>query len=225
MKRLDPRLREDDNPKFLDNRRDDLKLTMKPQERKNQIIDAAIKCFAKRGYHSTSISHIIDEAGVARGTFYLYFKSKHEIFQSILDEFIEHVGSQIQTIEISGNVPPATQMKKNVERVVDAVLQKPEVGQILFNEAVGLDEETQKRLKGFYNKLITRIQSSIELGKTFGLVRDVNPKVASCIALGGVRELLTQSNIFKNAKIGRDAMVDGLIDVLFGGISPKLLST
>ena len=198
---------------------------MKPEKRKTQIIEAAVKCFASCGYHSTSISHIIEEAGVARGTFYLYFKSKHEIFQSILDDFIEHVGSQIQTIEISGDVPPAAQMKKNVERVVDAVLQKPEVGQILFNEAVGLDEETQKRLKDFYSRLISRIQSSIELGKTFGLVRDVDPMVASCIALGGVRELLTQSNIFKNARISRDAMVDGLVDVLFGGISPKLLSS
>ncbi|MBT3181034.1 MAG: TetR/AcrR family transcriptional regulator, partial [Deltaproteobacteria bacterium] len=177
------------------------------------------------GYHSTSISHIIDEASVARGTFYLYFKSKHEIFQSILDEFTEHIGSQIKTIEMSADLTPAAQMKKNVERVVDAVLQKPEVGQILFNEAVGLDEETQKRLKEFYNKLITRIQSSIQLGISFGLVRDVDPKVASCIALGGVREILTQSHIFKNANISRDAMVDGLIDVLFGGISPKLISS
>jgi AcrR family transcriptional regulator len=198
---------------------------MKPEERKSQIIEAAIKCFANRGYHSTSISHIIDEASVARGTFYLYFKSKHEIFQSILDEFTEHIGSQIKTIEMSADLTPAAQMKKNVERVVDAVLQKPEVGQILFNEAVGLDEETQKRLKEFYNKLITRIQSSIQLGISFGLVRDVDPKVASCIALGGVREILTQSHIFKNANISRDAMVDGLIDVLFGGISPKLISS
>ena len=197
---------------------------MNPTERKSQIVGAAVKCFSKRGYHATSISHIIDEAGIARGTFYLYFKSKHEIFQFILDDFIEHMGSQIKMIDVSGAESPAIQMRRNVERVIDAILNRPEVGQILFNEAVGLDDETQERLRAFYEKLLSIIQSSIRRGMSFGIVRDVDPSVASCIALGGIRELLTQNAIFKNARIDRDAMIDGLIDVLFGGLGPKLLT-
>ena len=45
------------------------------------------------------------------------------------------------------------------------------------------------------------------------------------VVLGGVRELLTQRDVFKNARIGRDAMVDGIIDVLLGGLGPALIST
>lgn len=195
---------------------------MNPEDRKNQIVDAATRCFAARGYHATAISDIIDGAEIARGTFYLYFKSKHEIFQHILDDLIAHLGSQIKMIDISSKDSPAVQMRKNVERIVDAILMKPELGKILFNEAVGLDESTQERLGAFYSRLLSIIQSSIRRGISFGLVRDVDPRVASCIALGGVRELMTQIHIFQNARIGRNAIVDGLIDVLFGGIGPKL---
>lgn len=195
---------------------------MNPENRKRQIVDAATECFAARGYHATSISDIIDGADIARGTFYLYFKSKHEIFQHILDDFIAHLGDQIKMIDMSGTTKPAVQMRKNVERVVDAIFMRPELGKILFNEAVGLDESTQERLGTFYSRLLSIIQSSIRRGISFGLVRDVDPRVASCIALGGVRELMTQIHIFQNARIGRDAIVDGLIDVLFGGIGPEL---
>jgi len=198
---------------------------MKPEDRRKQIVTAATKCFARQGYHATSISHIIDEAEIARGTFYLYFKSKHEIFQFILDDFIELLGSQIKMIDMKSPENPALQMRGNVERVVDAILERPELGKILFNEAVGLDEVIQERLRAFYNRLLSIIQSSVRRGISFGLVRDVDARVVSCIALGGVRELLTQIHIFKNARIGRKAIVDGLIDILFGGIGPKLMTS
>jgi len=195
---------------------------MKPEERKLAIVEAAIECFSKGGYHATSISHIIEAAGIARGTFYLYFKSKHEIFQFILDDLISRIRSQIHTIDLNSDKSPAAQMRGNVERVVSAITSNPEVAQILFNEAVGLDDETQERLKNFYAEFIEIIQSAIKRGTSFGLIRNVDPSIASCIALGGVREIIVQKSIFKNADIDDKSMIDGLIDVLFGGIGPKL---
>jgi AcrR family transcriptional regulator len=194
---------------------------MKPEERKGRIVEAAAACFAERGYHATQVSDIIAKAGIARGTFYLYFKSKHEIFHSILDDFIEELQDQIKTIEIGGELTPAEQMRRNVERVMDLILDRPEIGKILFNEAVGLDRVIDERLKEFYARLLDMIGASIQRGIGFGLVRKVDPRVAACIVLGGFRELLVQSAIFRNAKVGRKAMVDGLIDVLLGGLSGK----
>ena len=194
---------------------------MKPGERKSAIVEAAAVCFAERGYHATQVSDIIAKAGIARGTFYLYYKSKHEIFHSILDGFIGELQDQIKTIEMGSTLSPAEQMRRNVERVVDLVLDRPEIGKILFNEAVGLDDVIDARLKEFYARLLDLIEASISRGIGFGLVRKVDPRLASCIVLGGFRELLIQKSIFGNAKVGRKAMVDGLIDVLLGGLSGK----
>jgi AcrR family transcriptional regulator len=198
---------------------------MKPEDRKNAIVKAAVECFAGLGYHATSISHIIESAGIARGTFYLYFKSKHEIFQFILDDFIAHLAMQIKTIDLAAAESPAVQMRGNVERVVDAILSRPELSKILFNEAVGLDETTQGRLKAFYGQLLTIIQSSIRRGMAAGLIRKVDPELAACIALGGIREIITQGHVFGNVEIKREALIEGLIDVLFGGIGPRLIAS
>ena len=52
-----------------------------PEERRAQLLAAARVVFARRGYHHASVSDILDEAKVARGTFYNYFDSKRAVFQ------------------------------------------------------------------------------------------------------------------------------------------------
>lgn len=194
---------------------------MKPEKRRGEIAAAAAACFAESGYHATQVSDIIAAAKVARGTFYLYFKSKHEIFNTILDEFIATLQDQIKTIELGSDTSPADQMRANVERVIDLVLGRPEIGRILFSEAVGLDRVVDDRLREFYARLLDMIERSIGRGIGLGLVRRVEPRVAACIVLGGFKEILVQCSILKTAKVGRKAMVDNLIDVLLGGLSGK----
>ncbi|MDQ7083067.1 MAG: helix-turn-helix domain-containing protein [Aquificota bacterium] len=58
---------------------------------RGRLIEAAKRVFSERGYHNAQIAHIIDEAGVARGTFYLYFRSKEEIFRELLREVVEEL--------------------------------------------------------------------------------------------------------------------------------------
>lgn len=60
------------------------KVTQQHQEaRKNQIIQAAIECFIRKGFHRTSMQDIVSESGLSPGAIYLYFKSKEEIIETI----------------------------------------------------------------------------------------------------------------------------------------------
>ncbi len=56
------------------------------ESRRRQILDASIECFAREGFHRTSMALIIAEAGVSAGTIYLYFTSKEEIVEAIAEE-------------------------------------------------------------------------------------------------------------------------------------------
>ena len=62
-------------------------------ERKNEILNTAQKLFYSVGYEKTTISAIIDDLGIAKGTFYHYFNSKVEL----LDELVERMALQIMT--------------------------------------------------------------------------------------------------------------------------------
>src|SRR5690625_3736940 len=67
------------------------------------IIDAAVKVIAENGYHSSQVSKIAKEAGVADGTIYLYFKNKEDILVSVFEEkmgqFIEKIAEAIKNTE------------------------------------------------------------------------------------------------------------------------------
>jgi AcrR family transcriptional regulator len=57
------------------------------QSRRDQLLDAAVWAFARKGYRAASIGDIIARAGVARGTFYLYFDGKEQVFLAVIEEF------------------------------------------------------------------------------------------------------------------------------------------
>ena len=74
---------------------------MRDPAKPQQIIDAAIRVFARTGYYNSRVSDIAREAGIASGTIYLYFKTKDEIlvtlFREKMAEWVELVRPQIAT--------------------------------------------------------------------------------------------------------------------------------
>ena len=67
-------------------------LTDRGAKTRARLLEAAEKCFAEAGYHDTSVVKITEAAGVAQGTFYLYFASKKEIF----DELVRDLNRRIR---------------------------------------------------------------------------------------------------------------------------------
>jgi TetR/AcrR family transcriptional regulator, fatty acid metabolism regulator protein len=55
-------------------------------DKRRQILDAAVRVFARQGFHSTRVADIADEAGVAYGLVYHYFKSKDEVLNELFSE-------------------------------------------------------------------------------------------------------------------------------------------
>ncbi|WP_159887905.1 TetR/AcrR family transcriptional regulator [Paenibacillus puerhi] len=60
-------------------------------DKREIIIASALKLFEELGYHNTKISHIVKEAGIAQGTFYLYFKSKEDVFRIVIEQCLEEI--------------------------------------------------------------------------------------------------------------------------------------
>lgn len=70
--------------------------TIKPiDERKQEILDGAMKLFSEKGYDRTSISDISKFLGISQGLCYRYFKSKEEIFESAIEEYASNIADEI----------------------------------------------------------------------------------------------------------------------------------
>ncbi|GAA4835495.1 TetR family transcriptional regulator [Paenibacillus vulneris] len=66
------------------------------EDKKSNMIEAALKLFEEQGYHQTKVSDIVREAGVAQGTFYLYFQSKEDLFREIAASCLEEISAALK---------------------------------------------------------------------------------------------------------------------------------
>jgi AcrR family transcriptional regulator len=67
------------------------------EARRRQILDAALVCFSRDGFHRTSMQAIFDESGLSPGAIYRYFKGKHEIVAAIASETLAGFAAAVQS--------------------------------------------------------------------------------------------------------------------------------
>ena len=162
------------------------------EDRRRQLLDAAIVAFGQRGYHRTQVSDIIKRARVARGTFYLYFEGKREIFDCIMTELFDRVRHEVQNLPRDAATQIPAQLLGNIERITNLLLDNPNLAKILINESVGIDKELDQRLSRFYGKLLELIRSGLQQGQEMGFVRDGNKHVLAVALLGSLKEIFYQ---------------------------------
>ena len=164
------------------------------EQRRRAIFEAALHVFARKGYHGTSISDVVAEAGVARGTFYQYFDSKNAIFHELVEELLREIRSVISGVDPSPDAPPVReQLELLVTRILRTIGQNRELCTIIFKEAVGIDATVDAKLSDFYAELRTYIQASLTLGQALGFVRpDVDTELAAWCVLGSIREIVAR---------------------------------
>lgn len=163
------------------------------QQRRQQILEAARTVFAKRGYHQTTIEHIVAEAGVARGTFYLYFEDKRSVFAELIDRFSNRISMAISSIIVDDEQRSvADQTRANIRAIITLALQEREMTKILFSDAVGLDPGFDRKLYSFYDEVVQLLTESLRQGQRLGIVRDGEPRVLAYLTIGALKELLSQ---------------------------------
>jgi AcrR family transcriptional regulator len=162
------------------------------ERRRAEILDAAAEVFARSGYHGTSVADLVEAAGVARGTFYLYFQSKNAVFIELLDKLTVDLRAEIRGVDTrEGAAPPREQLVAIVVRLLKAVETNRATIAILLREAVGLGEDVDARLARFYQEIEEYLALTLVLGQRAGMVRDGLdvPVIAACM-LGSVRRVL-----------------------------------
>jgi len=184
---------------------------MDKTERRQQILNHARDVFAKRGYHAAKIDDIVAAAGVARGTFYLYFEDKRGIFEEIVDRVLARIGMTIQTVDPHDpNRTVADQVRENIRRIVGILLEDRATTKIFLSDAVGVDPLFDRKLQSFYDELATLLQSSLEDGQALGIVVEGDAQLYSYLTLGALKELLYQVVLR-----GWEQPVDLLVDAMF----------
>lgn len=170
------------------------------EERRAQILDVAVEVFAHKGYHRTSISDLVAAAGVARGTFYQYFDSKHAIFHELLERLLTGFRGSVVGVDTAEGAPPLhEQLVGTVSRILTAASSNRDVATLIFREALALDEEVDRRLQAFEERLHTYVQASLQRGIDMGLLRDHDTEVVATCVYGSIRQVIERRTLSEAA--------------------------
>src|SRR5213596_3892904 len=103
------------------------------EDKRRLILDAAVRVFARSGFHTSRVGDIAEEAGVAHGLLYHYFSSKDEVLETIFRETWAQLLADIQEIEESG-APAVEQLQQATVRLLGSWQRNPEVVRVIVRE-------------------------------------------------------------------------------------------
>jgi AcrR family transcriptional regulator len=186
--------------------------------RRREILDCAKEVFAGLGFHNASINEIITRAGIARGTFYLYFSGKQAVFESILDEALSELRSRITRINVGPEAaPPQEQLRHNLVRVMDYVLSDRNLTRILLDHKQSPQPEVAERIDGFFRHVHKLIEASLQYGIFMNLVRPCDSALVAAALLGAARGVVEHC-LQLDPPPAVDAIVDQLIAFSMRGV-------
>ncbi|WIM99088.1 TetR/AcrR family transcriptional regulator [Actinoplanes oblitus] len=179
--------------------------------RRQQILDAAVRCFVRNGFHQTSMQDVIKEADLSVGAFYRYFKSKNELIMAIASTKIAEVTGTLDRLLGLDPMPPLEVFLDEVITQVEATLSADQAVRIavqVWGEAT-YDDQVAEVVRDVYGRIRDRMVRAAERAKATGQL----PADADAFGVGSAIFGLIQGYILQRVLIGnmdRRTYVDGI---------------
>jgi TetR/AcrR family transcriptional regulator, fatty acid metabolism regulator protein len=159
------------------------------EEKRRLLLEAAVRVFARKGYHASRVGDIAEEAGVAHGLIYHYFESKEDVLRAVFRETWRELIATIRSVEQAGDAPPE-QLRKVAEILLRSWRRDPDLVRVLV-----LEVTRSQHVRGEMEEIaesFAAIQEIIERGQADGSIRaDLDARLSSYVFFGAVEELLT----------------------------------
>jgi TetR/AcrR family fatty acid metabolism transcriptional regulator len=190
----------------------------------HQILEAAVKVFARQGFHQSTVAQIAKEAGVADGTIYLYFKNKDDIlvqfFSYRTKQVFESFRGEVDRAETSSD------KLRNLVRRHLAEFQRDRDGAVVYqvetHQSSRLAEAQIREMSQMYRDLISEI---VEQGQQEGTIRkELYVGLVKRFVIGAVDEVIN-TWLHSNEEYDLVSMADPLVELFIKGIGHSDNST
>ena len=159
------------------------------EERRRQILHAAVRVFARKSYHACRVSDIATEAGVAYGLVYHYYGSKDALLEAIFEGTWGAMLATISSVE-QLDEPAGEQIRKVTEIVLRTWKRDPDLVRVLVREVTRSAQ--LERESDAIDLAFRALQRIIERGQEDGELRtDLDSRLAATIWYGALEEILT----------------------------------
>jgi TetR/AcrR family transcriptional regulator, fatty acid metabolism regulator protein len=195
--------------------------TKAQEDKRRLLLDAAVRVFARKGYHAARVGDIAEEAGVAYGLLYHYFSSKEELLRDVFRETWRALIATIENVERAGD-SPREQLRKVAEILLRSWRREPDLVRVLV-----LEVTRSQLLAGEMDEIVasfSAIQSIVERGQADGSIRsDLDARLASYVFYGAIDELLTGWVLGRLPDSEEDVAraERTVVEIVAGGLAPE----
>jgi TetR/AcrR family transcriptional regulator, fatty acid metabolism regulator protein len=159
------------------------------EEKRRLILAAAVKVFARKGYHTCRVGDIAEEAGVAHGLLYHYFSSKDELLETIFRETWAELLEAMRSVGES-DAPAAEQLRRVGAILLRSWRRDPELVTVLVREVVRSGDLGSRVVER--DEALEAIERIVAQGQARGEFREeLDPQLVSLIVYGALKEILT----------------------------------
>jgi TetR/AcrR family transcriptional regulator, fatty acid metabolism regulator protein len=161
-------------------------------DKRRAILDAAVRVFARQGFHTCRVSDIADEAGVAYGLVYHYFASKDEVLNTLFSERWDVMLEAIREIDRHEEMAAREKLYAIASFIVDSYRHDPELMKVIIVEvtraANSFGQTHLGKIREAYD-LIAEIVRKAQADETFKA--DVTPEFAAMAFYGAIEQVLS----------------------------------
>ena len=199
----------------------------RPDERPQELLEAALHVFATRGYRNTRLDEVAAAAGVTKGAVYHYFANKEELLLRALEQYQERAFGRLEEALRHEHGPSSARIRLVFRRAFGG-------GDPVRRDVLRLLQGIAHELPDAYRRWIAKgpmkgwrlVASLIDEGKASGEFRaDADSDVAARIALTGVMvQIIWQRHAEEilGMAIDQDRLIDSAVDLLLAGLRPTV---
>ena len=192
-------------------------------DKRRQILDAAITVFARQGFNACRVSDIADEAGVAYGLVYHYFKSKDQVLNELFTERWSLLLAAIEEVD-GQSLTGREKLDAVAGFIIDSYRYEPELMKVIIVEVT-------RAANSFGRTHLPEIRNAYELiaeivaeGQAQGVFRDdIDPNFASLSFYGAIEQLLSGwiFDLIPSGSQDFDRAADLVVETICGGLEPR----
>jgi AcrR family transcriptional regulator len=197
--------------------------------RRGEIMAAAKKVFARRGFHATTIADIAKQAGLAYGSVYWYFDSKDELFHALMDveesALRNHVAAALAAVGLPAeNAGEEAPLRTAVRATLEFFEADKATVKLLLRDAYALGDRFEKHLGGIYERFIDDIETFIVAAQERGQVVAAPARMVA-YTLAALVGQLAHRRLSTDDDVTAAQVADFVVALVLDGLRPRRVRT
>jgi len=185
----------------------------------HRILEAGVRVFARKGFHSAKVSEIAREAGVADGTIYIYFKNKDDILIKVFEESLAGIIRRFED-ELKREPDAVSRLKRFIWMHLELLEENQALAEVLQVELRQSNKFMKEYVPVHFIQYLNMIASLVREGQEAGILRpEISPGIFKRALFGALDEISLHSVLRKKGRSYIKKSAEQLCAIFLRGIS------